>query len=132
MKLKWNPGAIDDQRAIVDYCKKQFGVIVSIEVREKIRRSAKLLKSHPQLGRVEPLLVGCTSLEYRSLVVDKVTKIIYTVHREYVYIHLLWDVRRDEDFLPQATMRRYQVFESEPIWASEPPIEYGKPEDLGE
>mgnify|MGYP006380526715 CR=1 FL=1 len=74
MKLKWNPGAIDDQRAIVDYCKKQFGVIVSIEVREKIRRSAKLLKSHPQLGRVEPLLVGCTSLEYRSLVVDKVTK----------------------------------------------------------
>lgn len=132
MKLKWNPHAIEDQRAIVAYCRKQFGPIVSIEVREKIRHSAKLLKSHPHLGRVEPLLVGCTSLEYRSLVVDKVTKIIYTVHREYVYIHLLWDVRRDEGHLPQMTQHRYQEFESEPVWASEPQIEYGKPEELGE
>jgi hypothetical protein len=101
-------------------------------VRNHIWHDAELLQSHPQLGQVEPLLAGCTSLEYRSLVVDKVTKIIYTVHLEYVYIHLLWDVRRDEDFLPQATMRRYQDFELEPIWASEPPIEYGNPEDLGE
>ena len=132
MKLKWNPSAIEDQRAIVAYCKKQFGIIVSIEVREKIRHSAKLLKSHPQLGRVEPLLVGCTSLEYRSLVVDKVTKIIYTVHQEYVYIHLLWDVRQDEESLPQATLRRDQDFESNSIWASEPHTEYGKVEERGE
>lgn len=66
------------------------------------------------------------------MVVDKVTKIIYTVHTEYVYIHLLWDVRRDEEFLPQSVLHRYKDFESEPIWASEPPAEYGKSEDLGE
>lgn len=132
MKLKWNSAAIEDQRAIVAYCKKQFGAIVSIEVRERIRHSAKLLKSHPHLGRVDPMLVGCTSLEYRSLVVDKVTKIVYTVHAEYVYIHLLWDVRRDEEFLPQSLLHRYKDFESDPIWASEPPVEYGKSEDLGE
>lgn len=29
-------------------------------------------------------------------------------------------------------LHRYKDFESEPIWASEPPVEYGKSEDLGE
>jgi negative regulator of genetic competence, sporulation and motility len=71
-------------------------------------------------------------LEYRSLVVDKVTKIIYTVHQEYVYVHLLWDVRRDEESLSQATLHRYQEFESDPIWTSEPLAEYGKVEERSE
>ena len=130
--LRWHPKASTDLNRIVWYCSQKFGKSTARQVRNHIWHDAELLQSHPQLGQVEPLLAGCTSLEYRSLVVDKVTKIIYTVHREYVYIHLLWDVRCDEDFLPQATMRRYQDFESEPIWASEPPIEYGNPEDLGE
>lgn len=130
--LRWHPKASTDLNRIVWYCSQKFGKSTARQVRNHIWHDAELLQSHPQLGQVEPLLAGCTSLEYRSLVVDKVTKIIYTVHREYVYIHLLWDVRRDEDFLPQATMRRYQDFESEPIWASEPPIEYGNPEDLDE
>ena len=130
--LRWHPKASTDLNRIVWYCSQKFGKSTARQVRNHIWHDAELLQSHPQLGQVEPLLAGCTSLEYRSLLVDKVTKIIYTVHREYVYIHLLWDVRRDEDFLPQATMRRYQDFESEPIWASEPPIEYGNPEDLGE
>jgi plasmid stabilization system protein ParE len=130
--LRWHPKASTDLNRIVWYCSQKFGKSTARQVRNHIWHDAELLQSYPQLGQVEPLLAGCTSLEYRSLVVDKVTKIIYTVHREYVYIHLLWDVRRDEDFLPQATMRRYQDFESEPIWASEPPIEYGNPEDLGE
>ena len=90
-------------------------------MRNRIWHDVELLQSHPQLGRVESLLVGCTSLEYRSLVVDKVTKIIYTVHQEYVYIHLLWDVRRDEESIA-----------SDSIWASEPLAEYGKVEERGE
>lgn len=131
-KLRWHPKASADLNRIVRYCSQKFGKSAARQVRNHVWHDAELLQTHPQLGRVEPLLVGCTSLEYRSLVVDKVTKIIYTVHREYVYIHLLWDVRRDEGYLPQMTLRRYQEFESEPVWASEPQVEYGKPEELGE
>lgn len=130
--LRWHPKASTDLNRIVWYCSQKFGKSAARQVRNRIWHDVELLQSHPQLGRVEPLLVGCTSLEYRSLVVDKVTKIIYTVHQEYVYIHLLWDVRRDEESMPQATLRRYQDFESDSIWASEPLAEYGKVEERGE
>lgn len=127
--LRWHPKASGDLNRIVQHCSRKFGKSTARQTRNQIWRDAELLQTHLHLGRVEPLLVGCTELEYRSLVVDKVTKIVYTVHSEYVYIHLLWDVRRDEGRLPQMTLRRYQDFESEPTWASEPPPEYGKSGD---
>lgn len=129
MKLKWHPWAIEDQRHIVSYCRMKFGMVTSIEVREQIRHTVKLLKSHPHLGKVEPLLVGCTSLEYRSLLVDTHTKIIYTVHTDFVYIHLLWDVRQDEAYLPQVAIRRYQTNRESGLLLNEPEVEYGKPEE---
>lgn len=116
MKLKWHPLAIEDLSRTVDYCRERFGTLVSIQVREKIRHSAKLLKTHPLLGPIEPKLQGCTRLEYRGLVADTHTKIIYTVHKEYVYIHLLWDVRKDDAYLPQAAVHRYHFSEEEQHW----------------
>lgn len=128
MKLKWHPLAIDDQQQIVTYCKMFFGTAAAMRIKENIRNTAKLLKNHPCLGSIEPRLAGCTSLEYRSLVADKYTKIIYTIHSTYIYIHLLWDVRQDENRLRQAVARRYKPAENEPPYmVNEPPADYGHP-----
>lgn len=74
LTLKWHPEASHDLTAIAHYCNQQFNRNVARKVRDKILYSAGLLSHHPTLGIIDPLLAGCTSLEYRSLVADKYTK----------------------------------------------------------
>lgn len=130
MKLKWHPEAIEDVRKIVDYVKENFTADVALRVKDKINSSAKLLKLHPFLGPIEPLLEGCTTLEYRSLVTDTYTKIIYTVHADYIYIHLLWDVRQDEERMSKVATDRYALFEHHNRYSvNEPAVPYGSSEE---
>ena len=105
--LKWHPEASSDLTSITRYCNLKFGRKVAKEVRDKIVKDVELLPAYPKLGSIERLLIGCTSLEYRSLLSGKQTKIIYSIHDDYVYIHLLWDVRQDESRLSGKVVQRY-------------------------
>ena len=93
-KLIWHPEAVSDLKSIVDYCREYFGKLVAGRVRSRILEGARLLISHPALGFVEPLLTDCP-LQYRSLVIVPCTKVIYTVHEDYVFIHALWNTSRN-------------------------------------
>lgn len=48
----------------------------------------------PQAGPIEPLLKGY-DCEFRSLVVEKHYKLIYTVTDELIEIHAVWDCRQE-------------------------------------
>ena len=48
----------------------------------------------PQAGPVEPLLKGY-DCEFRSLVVEKHYKLIYTFTDELIEIHAVWDCRQE-------------------------------------
>lgn len=125
--LKWHPEASNDLTAITRYCYHLFGRTVSRQVRNKIFQSVEVLRGNPFLGHIEPLLSGCTALEYRTLLVNRRTKVIYTVHADYVYIHLLWDVRQDDKQMVETTVRRYPFPNSEQYMLNEPqPQPYGK------
>lgn len=124
--LKWHPSALADLKAIVEYCSTSFGRKTARDVRNKLVCTAELLCANPFLGPIEPLLKDCTSLEYRSLVANNYTKVIYTVHADYVYIHLLWDVRQNEEHISKITASRYALFNQEHNnTVNEPPVIYG-------
>lgn len=112
-RIKWHPEAVTDLEAILCYCKQRFGSKVARKVREKILHTVSLLKFHPCLGVIDPLLVDCTSLEYRALQAGTYTKVIYSVHEDFIYIHLLWDVRRDEEGVKRAIDYRYHFPEKD-------------------
>ncbi|MBQ8225196.1 MAG: type II toxin-antitoxin system RelE/ParE family toxin [Bacteroides sp.] len=116
LKLKWHPEASVDLSVIIRYCRQRFGSGTARKVRDSLFYCAELLRTSPLLGPIEQKLQGCTRLEYRGLVADAHTQIIYTVHKEYVYIHLLWDVRKDDAYLPQAAVQRYHFSEEEQHW----------------
>lgn len=102
-----------------------FGRKTARNVRNKLICAAELLCANPYLGSVEPLLQGCTQLEYRTLVADTYTKIVYTVHNSYIYIHLLWDVRQNHMRMSEMVGSRYTFFEQHNHIVNEPPIVYG-------
>lgn len=121
-EVRWHPEAMADLEAILRYCKQEFGSAVARKIRDKILHAVGLLKLHPSLGAVESLLTGCTSLEYRSLQAGAYTKIVYSVHEDYVYIHLLWDTRQDAGRLKQTVGCRYRFPEEEQTYQVNEPL----------
>lgn len=54
-------------------------------------------------------------------------KIIYSIHNEYIYIHVVWDVRQDENKLTQSIVNRYKNFDGGSVYnANELEAEYSK------
>ena len=78
---------------LVCYLKVTFGKRIAFRVKNDIEEKVFLLKLFPNMGTVESLLEE-EPLVYRYLVI-KHNKILYTVEENYVFIHLLWDCRRD-------------------------------------
>ena len=78
---------------LVCYLKVTFGKRIGFRVKNEIEEKVFLLKLFPNMGTVESLLEE-EPLVYRYLVI-KHNKILYTVEENYVFIHLLWDCRRD-------------------------------------
>lgn len=78
---------------LVCYLKVTFGKRIAFRVKNEIEEKVFLLKLFPNMRTVESLLEE-EPLVYRYLVI-KHNKILYTVEENYVFIHLLWDCRRD-------------------------------------
>lgn len=103
-ELRWHHLAIEEMKRIVEYCHLTFGGRTAKEVRNRLRHDVRLLKTQSNLGYPEPEL-SLPELQIRSLVVGP-TKIIYSVHQEYIYIHLLWSMRRSPESLKKEMDKR--------------------------
>lgn len=105
MKIIWNERAVDDLYLILMYCLDEFGRASAQKVRKKILDDIKLLRSHPFAGSKVDVFDGITSLEYRSILVNQ-TKVIYSVHGNHIYIHVLWNTNKDDKMIGEELNRR--------------------------
>lgn len=53
-----------------------------------------LLSANPNIGAVEPLLSDRPST-YRSLIVNRLNKIVYRMYEDYIEVAAFWDTRRE-------------------------------------
>ncbi|KKB52656.1 hypothetical protein HMPREF1212_00811 [Parabacteroides sp. HGS0025] len=99
MDIIWHPFAANDFDQIIFYYRDTFGTKTAQKVRDTLHHDIyHLLSSHPLLGFCETSLENIDQLTYRSLVSGHI-KIIYTIHDKYLYIHMLWDCRRNPELL---------------------------------
>lgn len=94
MTIRWSYKAQKQQDRTADYIYKEFGRAAVSGFYNEIDKIETSLLSFPEMGKEEPLLVGKSRL-YRSLVVNKLSKIIYTVEPDHIRIHAFWDTRRE-------------------------------------
>lgn len=108
MEIIWHPFASNDFDQIIFYYRNTFGIKTARKVRDTLHHDIyHLLISHPSLGFCETSLDNIDQLTYRSLVSGHI-KIIYTVHNKYLYIHMLWDCRRNPELLQSEMKERKQ------------------------
>ena len=94
----WTRQANHERIALLNYGQKQFGQHTAKQMRERINSYLHTLAEHPKAGMLEPLLAN-REVEYRSLVVHKLIKLIYRIQGDKIFIVDLWDTRREPSHL---------------------------------
>ena len=94
MNLRWSYKAQKQQDAAADYIYQEFGEGALRKFHLKIDEIESKLVEFPEMGKKEPLLKHRTIL-YRSIVITKKNKLIYSVKKDCIFIHALWDTRRE-------------------------------------
>ena len=94
MKIIWTKRAYQSWLDAAKYIRQEFGQGALEKFQDNTHQWETVLESMPQSGIVEPLLKGMKK-EYRSIVIRKQNKLIYTIEKEHIKIDDLWDTRRE-------------------------------------
>ena len=94
MIISWSQKARESASEILVYIYLEFGSKASIIFLQNIERTTKVLENNPFAGRIESLLIGSKN-EYRSLVVNKINKLVYHIVDDTIVIVAFWDTRRE-------------------------------------
>ncbi len=105
MKVSVSSLASEEIRSIARYIQQQFGKRYRIEFRKDLEHKLRLLEENPHLGPVEPLLTNA-SVEYRSVVVNRLNKLVYWVNEDTIEVVDFWDVRREPSSLAERVSKK--------------------------
>ena len=94
MIIRWSYKAQKQQDAVADYIFGEFGESALLKFYQKIDKEEEELIEFPELGKIEPLLAHRKKV-YRSIVLTKKNKLVYTIDKDCICVHALWDTRRE-------------------------------------
>lgn len=94
MRVNWDSKALNGRDQIADYIRERFGAKHKNLFLQHVRQTTKMLKRHPEIGSIDPLFAD-RPRTYRSVIIDNLSKIVYFVEGDVIYIAAFWDCRRD-------------------------------------
>ncbi|MBR1520000.1 MAG: type II toxin-antitoxin system RelE/ParE family toxin [Bacteroidaceae bacterium] len=94
MKIVWTKSALQSWQEIAQYINDTFGSKALIDFQKKTTEWENIILTMPLIGHAEPLLEGMDET-YRSIVVHKHSKLIYSVDNGLIKIHAFWDTRQE-------------------------------------
>ena len=99
MRIVWSENATKNREQISEYICERFGYKRERRFMKDVDKTVEMIR-FPNLGILDPLFAECQK-PYRSIIVGGLSKMVYTVSDETVYIVALWDCRQEPE--PQAT-----------------------------
>ena len=94
MTIHWSYKAQQQQDQIADYIYLEFGEKAVAEFYRRVDKVEAELLAYSEIGTVEPLLANRPKV-YRSLVVYRLSKQVYSVDSDAIQVAAFWDVRRE-------------------------------------
>ncbi len=94
MKVKWTYQAEEQLTQTAFYIQRCFGQKERRHFLNAVYEANALLSANPNIGAVEPLLSDRPST-YRSLIVNRLNKIVYRMYEDYIEVAAFWDTRRE-------------------------------------
>lgn len=97
LHIKWTQIALQSLSDVFEYTFAMFGQRQLTRLRNSISKTTNLLASFPLAGKRETTISECLNIEYRSIIVIKEIKLVYTCSADTVFIEYVWNTRKDED-----------------------------------
>ena len=94
MIVIWAPSAIEARNQVADYIRLRFGSKRKTRFLQDVRETIQLLKSNPNIGQIDPLFDNRT-IAYRSVIINGLNKLVYTIEGETINVVAFWDTRRE-------------------------------------
>ena len=94
MRVIWDPKARKERNQVADYIQRTFGVKRRTRFIKEVRQMTQMLRNHPNLGSIDPLYAD-RSVAYRSVIINGLSKMVYRIEDDIIYIAAFWDCRRE-------------------------------------
>ncbi len=94
MKVKWAEHAFAQRNQVASYIHRQFGVKRKINFLKQVRQTTQTLKRSPNLGAIDSLFADRQAC-YRSIIINGLSKMVYRIDDDVIYIVGFWDTRQE-------------------------------------
>lgn len=92
MNYIWDPKAETQRDEIARYIFERFGERRVTKFRSDVDHAVDMILRFPSIGAIDPLFAD-RPVTYRSIVVGGLSKLVYRVEDDVVYIAAMWDCR---------------------------------------
>lgn len=92
MRVVWSHRAYDNYQIVKRYIKRKFGERKVREFCSEVRKATVQISHHPDRGSYELLLEG-GSYEYRSILINGLSKLVYVAEDDIIHVADFWDCR---------------------------------------
>ena len=96
MKAVWHLRAMKGKSQVAKYIRKEFGNKRAKKFRQKVGDTVTMLMDNPYIGKIDPLFEG-RALTYRSVIINGLSKMVYYVNGDTIYIAAFWDTRMEPE-----------------------------------
>ena len=96
MKVIWQPEADNGRQQIAYYIRQRFDKNTMVAFMQEVRKTTRLLCQFPEMGRVDPLFED-RAYTYRSIIIHKLSKLVYRIDGSIINIVAFWDCRRESN-----------------------------------
>lgn len=96
MNVIWHQKAIIQRFIISKYISDTLGRKAMAQFNREVTHCKNLIAQNPNIASIEQYLEG-SAVEYRSILVSGLSKMIYYYEGDTVYVAAIWDVRRNPE-----------------------------------
>ena len=99
MSVVWSKQAVYSWQRIAEYILRRFGEKALLDFREETTYQEKLLLAMPRSGQI--VITSHPTIEFRYRLIHRLTKMVYHIVGETIYIDTFWDTRMNPEILIQ-------------------------------
>ena len=94
MKVIWDSLAIRERNQVANYIQRHFGTKRKERFLSEVREATQMLKRNSGIGSIDPLFAD-RPIAYRSIVINGLSKMVYYINGDAIYIAAFWDCRKE-------------------------------------
>lgn len=96
MRIVWHNKAEEQKDHIADYVFEYFGYDRMKQFLNEVEQTTQLINEYPNLGAIDSLFSNRQE-EYRSVVIDELSKMVYLINEDTIHIVAFWDCRQEPE-----------------------------------